>query len=46
MDIMKQQHIAHISCGSEWDVVRKAICSAYFYNSARLKVGHMWLWTG
>ena len=26
-----------MSCGSSWDVVRKAICSAYFYNSARIK---------
>lgn len=25
------------SCGTEWDVVRKCICSAYFYQAARLK---------
>ena len=25
------------SCGMDWDVVRKAICSAYFHNAARLK---------
>ena len=25
------------SCGSEWDVVRKCICSAYFHQAARLK---------
>jgi pre-mRNA-splicing factor ATP-dependent RNA helicase DHX38/PRP16 len=36
-DILKQQRIALVSCGSSWDVVRKAICSAYFYNSARIK---------
>ena len=37
IDIMKQQSIAHISCGNDWDVVRKAICSAYFHNAARFK---------
>lgn len=25
------------SCGTEWDVVRKCICSAYFHQAARLK---------
>lgn len=25
------------SCGSEWDIVRKCICSAYFHQAARLK---------
>ena len=34
---METQKVAHVSCGSSWDVVRKAICSAYFYNSARIK---------
>jgi len=37
MDIMKQQKMDLNSCGSNWDVVRKAICSAYFTNAARLK---------
>lgn len=37
MDIMKQQRIPLNSCGSEWDVIRKAICSAYFHNAARIK---------
>ncbi|ETI33310.1 hypothetical protein F443_20007 [Phytophthora nicotianae P1569] len=36
-DIMKQQHVRLRSCGGRWDVVRKAICSAYFYNSAQIK---------
>jgi pre-mRNA-splicing factor ATP-dependent RNA helicase DHX38/PRP16 len=31
LDIMTQQKIAINSCGSDWDVVRKAICSAYFH---------------
>jgi pre-mRNA-splicing factor ATP-dependent RNA helicase DHX38/PRP16 len=37
LDIMKSQKIALTTCGTNWDVVRKAICSAYFANSARLK---------
>ncbi|CAM9184398.1 unnamed protein product, partial [Phaeothamnion confervicola] len=37
LDIMRQQRIAHRSCGGAWDPVRKAICSAYFYNSACIK---------
>lgn len=26
-----------VSSGSDWDIVRKCICSAYFHNAARLK---------
>jgi pre-mRNA-splicing factor ATP-dependent RNA helicase DHX38/PRP16 len=37
VDIMKTQKIPISSCDNSWDVVRKAICSAYFYNSAKLK---------
>ena len=37
LDILKSQKIQLSSCGSDWDVVRKAICSAYFHNAARLK---------
>ena len=37
LDIMKSQHVEHVSCGSEWDAVRKAICSAYFHQTAKLK---------
>ncbi|KAJ0406647.1 hypothetical protein P43SY_009758 [Pythium insidiosum] len=36
-DIMKQQRVRLVSCGGTWDVVRKAICSAYFYNAAQIK---------
>ena len=39
LDIMQQQKIMLTSSGSDWDVVRKAICSAYFHNAAKLKVG-------
>lgn len=35
---MDQDKLAVVSCGTEWDVVRKCICSAYFHQAARLKV--------
>jgi pre-mRNA-splicing factor ATP-dependent RNA helicase DHX38/PRP16 len=34
---MTTQKIPLISCGHEWDVVRKAICAAYFQNAAKFK---------
>ncbi|KAJ8754552.1 hypothetical protein K2173_005713 [Erythroxylum novogranatense] len=37
LDILKTLKIPLTSCGYEWDIIRKAICSAYFHNSARLK---------
>ena len=37
LDILEQQKVEHMSCGASWDVVRKCVCSAYFYNSARIK---------
>lgn len=37
LDILKQHKIFNVSCGTNWDIVRKAICSAYFHNSARVK---------
>ncbi|TPX35547.1 hypothetical protein SmJEL517_g02068 [Synchytrium microbalum] len=37
MDIMKSQKMAYKSCGMDWDVIRKCICSAYFHQAARLK---------
>ena len=37
LDIMKQQKVEISSSKGLWDVVRKAICSSYFYNSARIK---------
>ena len=37
VDLMKQQKLNPISCGGSWDVVRKSICSAYFYNSSKIK---------
>lgn len=37
LDIMKQQKMEYVSCGTEWDIVRKAICSSYFHQAAKLK---------
>ena len=37
LDIMSKQKVEHISSKGQWDVVRKAICSSYFYNSAKIK---------
>jgi len=37
-EIMEQQKMDIVSCGSEWDIVRKCICSSYFQQAARLKV--------
>lgn len=36
-DIMGQQKMKLVSCGTEWDVVRKCICSSFFLQAARLK---------
>ena len=36
---MDSQKLALTSSGTEWDIVRKCICSAYFHQAARLKVG-------
>uniref|UniRef100_A0A8C4Q2V9 Pre-mRNA-splicing factor ATP-dependent RNA helicase PRP16 n=1 Tax=Eptatretus burgeri TaxID=7764 RepID=A0A8C4Q2V9_EPTBU len=36
-DIMTQQHMALDSCGNDWDIVRKCVCSAYFHQAAKLK---------
>ena len=40
-DIMDQQKLAVVSCGTEWDIVRKCICSSYFHQAARLKVSRL-----
>ncbi len=36
-DIMKTLGLPELSCGTEWDVVRKVICSGYFHNAAKMK---------
>ena len=35
---MDQNKMPLISCGSDWDIIRKCICSSYFHQAARLKV--------
>jgi pre-mRNA-splicing factor ATP-dependent RNA helicase DHX38/PRP16 len=37
LDLMKQQKLTPVSAGGSWDVIRKSICSAYFYNSSKIK---------
>lgn len=37
LDLLARQKIPVTSCGGDWDAVRKAVCSGYFYHSARLK---------
>lgn len=37
-DIMDQQRLTVVSCGNDWDIIRKCICSSYFHQAARLKV--------
>lgn len=37
LGIMEMQKVEYKSSGTDWDVVRKVICSAYFLNSARTK---------
>ncbi|CAI6272564.1 unnamed protein product [Periconia digitata] len=36
-DIMKLQKMPLISCGTDWDVVRKCICSGYYHQAAKVK---------
>ncbi|KAJ1655473.1 Pre-mRNA-splicing factor ATP-dependent RNA helicase PRP16 [Dispira simplex] len=35
LDIMKTQRMPYQSCGTDWDVVRKCICSAYFHQASQ-----------
>ncbi|KAK9816661.1 hypothetical protein WJX72_003431 [[Myrmecia] bisecta] len=37
LDIMEAQKVVCNSAGSDWDTVRKAICSSYFHNAAKIK---------
>ncbi|CAO3578347.1 unnamed protein product [Absidia cylindrospora] len=37
LDIMKTLKMPLVSCGTDWDVIRKCICSAYFHQAARVK---------
>eukprot|EP01052_Picozoa_sp_SAG31_P011668 SAG31_NODE_665_length_12992_cov_3.676181_2_plen_285_part_00 len=37
VDQMKTMRMLLVSCGSDWDVVRKSICAAYFTNAGKMK---------
>jgi pre-mRNA-splicing factor ATP-dependent RNA helicase DHX38/PRP16 len=34
-DIMTQQKMPLVSCGTDWDVIRKCICSGFYHQAAR-----------
>jgi pre-mRNA-splicing factor ATP-dependent RNA helicase DHX38/PRP16 len=36
-DIMKLQKMEMVSCGTDWDVIRKCICSGYYHQAAKVK---------
>jgi len=36
-EIMENQKMQLVSCGTDWDVIRKCICAAFFHQAARLK---------
>ncbi|EGS23320.1 pre-mRNA splicing factor ATP-dependent RNA helicase prp16-like protein [Thermochaetoides thermophila DSM 1495] len=37
LDIMKMQHMRMVSCGTDWDIIRKCICSGYYHQAAKVK---------
>lgn len=37
LDIMKMQRMALVSCGTDWDVLRRCICSGYYHQAAKVK---------
>jgi len=36
-DILRSQKLPVVSCGTDWDIVRKCITSGYFHHAARVK---------
>ncbi|KAJ5763759.1 hypothetical protein N7533_002440 [Penicillium manginii] len=36
-DIMTVQKMTLVSCGTDWDLIRKCICSGYYHQAARVK---------
>ncbi|XP_070574858.1 pre-mRNA-splicing factor ATP-dependent RNA helicase PRP16-like [Ptychodera flava] len=36
-EIMEQNKMDIVSCGTGWDILRKCICSSYFHQAAKLK---------
>jgi pre-mRNA-splicing factor ATP-dependent RNA helicase DHX38/PRP16 len=37
LDIMKVHKMDMVSCGTDWDVIRKCICSGYYHQAAKVK---------
>lgn len=37
LDIMNKQKMPLISCGTDWDTIRKCICSGFFHQAARVR---------
>lgn len=37
LDIMKGSKMTMVSCGTDWDVIRKCICSGYYHQAAKVK---------
>ena len=37
LEIMKMQRMSMISCGTDWDTIRKCICSGYYHQAAKVK---------
>jgi pre-mRNA-splicing factor ATP-dependent RNA helicase DHX38/PRP16 len=37
LDIMKMQNMQMVSSGTDWDVIRKCICSGYYHQAAKVK---------
>lgn len=37
VDIMRMQKMDMVSCGTDWDVIRKCICSGYYHQAAKVK---------
>ncbi len=35
--IMEMQKMSMVSCGTDWDVIRKCICSGYYHQAAKVK---------
>lgn len=37
LDIMKMQQMEMISSGTDWDIIRKCVCSGYYHQAAKVK---------
>jgi pre-mRNA-splicing factor ATP-dependent RNA helicase DHX38/PRP16 len=37
LDIIKMQNMEMVSCGTDWDIIRKCICSGYYHQAAKVK---------